>query len=417
MNYRKPLPNKPEGWQWFRMDEVAKLETGHTPSRYNPEYWGGEFYWVSIRDVDENTKYIGHTKETINQLGIDNSNARVLPEGTVLFSRGPTIGKVCILSRPMTTNQSFVGWIPSDKLDSLFLYYLLKHSTNHLSSIGAGATMNTIYMRDIETLHICLPDIGEQKRIAAILEKADEIAQTVSKTQEMNEEYWRIIFQSNVTAPLERWPISRKQHDCPAGWKWARLVDVARLESGHTPSRNRSEWWDGDISWITLGDIRKHDGKIIYETEENTNQLGLENSSARLLPERTVCFARTASVGFATIMGKEMATSQDFVNFVCGSEILPEYLLYSFLSSREWLLSIANGSTHKTIYYPVVKSLYIAIPPLNIQEIFTHLFNHQQQSTESMEERLTLTDLLRLASASELLSTNNSLSVAQEMLI
>ena len=214
-----------------------------------------------------------------------------------------------------------------------------------------------------------------------------------------------IIFQSTVTIPLGTWPISRKQHDAPDGWKWARLVDVASLESGHTPSRNRTEWWGGDVSWITLGDIRKHDGKMIYETEENTNELGLANSSARLLPERTVCFARTASVGFATIMGKEMATSQDFVNFVCGPEILPEYLLYSLLASREWLLSIANGSTHKTIYYPVVKSLFVAIPPLNIQEKFTHLFNLQQQSTGSMGERMSITDSLRSASASELFTT------------
>ena len=247
------------------------------------------------------------------------------------------------------------------------------------------------------------PPIYEQKRIVSILDKAAEIAQNVSQTPKLSENYWRVIFQSTITAKLGRWPISRKQHDAPDGWRWVRLVDVARLESGHTPSRNRSEWWGGDVSWITLGDIRKHDGKIIYETEENTNQLGLDNSSARLLPERTVCFARTASVGFATIMGKEMATSQDFVNFVCGPEILPEYLLYSFLASREWLLSIANGSTHKTIYYPVVKSLYVAIPPLQVQETFTHLFNHLQQSTESMEERLCVTDLLKSASAGELL--------------
>ena len=92
------------------------------------------------------------------------------------------------------------------------------------------------------------------------------------------------------------------------------LVDLARLESGHTPSRYHPEWWGGDIPWISLADIRDLDGRVAYETREHTNQAGIAHSSARVLPEGTVVLSRTASVGFVTIMGRPMATSQDFVN-------------------------------------------------------------------------------------------------------
>ena len=91
--------------------------------------------------------------------------------------------------------------------------------------------------------------------------------------------------------------------DPPAGWKWRPLSSLARLETGHTPSRRVPEWWGGDIPWLALPDIRELDGRVALKTLETTNALGLANSSARLLPKDTVCLSRTASVGFVTVLG------------------------------------------------------------------------------------------------------------------
>lgn len=106
----------------------------------------------------------------------------------------------------------------------------------------------------------------------------------------------------------------RPGDEAPAGWRWLRLTDLARLETGHTPSRSHPEWWGGPIPWISLADVRELDGKVAQDTIEHTNEEGIANSSARPLPEGTVVLSRTASVGFVTIMGRPMATSQDFVN-------------------------------------------------------------------------------------------------------
>jgi type I restriction enzyme S subunit len=100
------------------------------------------------------------------------------------------------------------------------------------------------------------------------------------------------------------------------------LTVLARLESGHTPSRKHPEYWGGNIPWIGIQDARANDGQVIEDTEEKTNELGIENSSARVLPEKTVCLSRTASVGYVVIMGRPMATSQDFVNWVCSTIFL-----------------------------------------------------------------------------------------------
>src|SRR4051794_37140210 len=98
----------------------------------------------------------------------------------------------------------------------------------------------------------------------------------------------------------------------PVGWQWKKLTSIARLESGHTPSRARKDWWGGPISWISLTEIRALDGQWVASTQIKTNEAGIANSAARILPRGTVCLSRTASVGFVAIMAEPMATSQDF---------------------------------------------------------------------------------------------------------
>jgi type I restriction enzyme, S subunit len=153
----------------------------------------------------------------------------------------------------------------------------------------------------------------------------------------------------------------------PEGWAWRKLTDVARLESGHTPSRRKPEYWNGDVPWIGIKDARHAHGRDIHRTRECATELGIENSAARVLPTRTVCLSRTASIGYITRMGKPMSTSQDFGNWVCGSELLSRHLLWVLLADRESLFRFAHGSVHQTIYYPELKAFHVCLPPLDEQ--------------------------------------------------
>jgi len=154
----------------------------------------------------------------------------------------------------------------------------------------------------------------------------------------------------------------------PKGWKWTPLSSVAQLESGHTPSRKHPEYWDGGIPWIGIKDATENHGRTIQDTYQHVSELGLENSSARLLPANTVCLSRTASVGFVVVMGRPMATSQDFVNWVCGPHIDPHFLKYVLLAENEALWRFASGTTHQTIYYPEAKAFHVCLPPLTEQK-------------------------------------------------
>ncbi|MEU2468493.1 restriction endonuclease subunit S [Streptomyces sp. NPDC012486] len=154
-------------------------------------------------------------------------------------------------------------------------------------------------------------------------------------------------------------------------WPTVPIRLVARLGSGHTPSRSKPEYWtDCTAPWITLADVwqlRSGQRNAITETKEKISPLGLANSSAVLHPPGTVILSRTASVGFSAIMGTEMATSQDFATWTCGPRLEPRYLLHALRGMAPDLRRIATGSTHKTIYMPDIEQLRIPLPSMEEQ--------------------------------------------------
>ena len=178
----------------------------------------------------------------------------------------------------------------------------------------------------------------------------------------------------------------------PSGWRWVLLTALARLESGHTPSRRHPEWWGGDIPWIALPDIRELDGKVAFDTVEHTNPLGIANSSARVLPKGTVVLSRTASVGFVTVMGRPMATSQDFVNWVCGPDLDPFFLCHLLRASRNYIRSLSSGATHKTVYVPTAKAFTVCVPSIV----------EQRRIVATLDEQLAGAERLRRAAVEEL---------------
>ena len=175
----------------------------------------------------------------------------------------------------------------------------------------------------------------------------------------------------------------------PKGWAWTLLTNVAQLESGHTPSRNHPEYWDGDIPWIGIKDARAHHGGVINDTLQSVTQAGINNSAARILPIGTVCLSRTASIGYVVTMGRPMATSQDFVNWVCSPAIDPDYLKWIFRAEgEEGLRRFGKGTTHTTIYFPEVKAFHACIAPLNEQRRIAAKLEAIFQQTRAAKARL-----------------------------
>ena len=138
------------------------------------------------------------------------------------------------------------------------------------------------------------------------------------------------------------------------------------MQSGHTPDKKVPKYWEnGDIPWVSLNDTGYlKDNDYISDTAYSITQLGIENSSARLLPPRVVVFSRDATIGRCAITTRDMAVSQHFIAWVCNESIVPEFLLLRLRSMTGELDRLTTGATLKTIGMPDVRTLVTPVPPL-----------------------------------------------------
>lgn len=261
----------------------------------------------------------------------------------------------------------------------------------------------------IRTGLFAVPPPNEQHSIAAFLDREtariDSLVAKKERLMELLREKRAALITRAVTkglnpnAPMKDSGIEWLG-EVPSHWEVKRTKFVAKLRSGHTPSRQHPEYWtDCVIPWFGLADVWQiRDGHIEYvtDTAERISELGLANSAARLLPKGTVILSRTASVGFSAIMAVDMATTQDYVNWVCGPALLPEYLLYVFRSMQPEFKRLTMGSTHQTIYMPDVGRFLTAVPPIEEQRSIVESIRHQAGSIDVLAARIhEAIDLLR----------------------
>lgn len=177
----------------------------------------------------------------------------------------------------------------------------------------------------------------------------------------------------SMLVPLpESWLIGRISSTIdkmPSHWKLVTLTKIAKLESGHTPSRKEPEYWSGDIPWLSLPDSYRLDGLEVNDADGRISPLGIANSSARMLPIGSVLLIRTGgSRGKCSRLAKSMACSQDYVAFVPGPEVDSRYLQQVFRHmQREWQRLSDGSTTLRNIFMHAFKRLKILLPPLTEQ--------------------------------------------------
>ena len=158
-----------------KLGEVCEIVTGSTPKSTNPDYWNGEYKWITPAEISDDDFIIVDTQRKISKLGIEKTGLKSFPIGTVLLSSRAPIGKVAIAGCEMYCNQGFKNFICSNEINNEYLYYFLKSRKNFLNNIGRGATFKEISKSIISNIEIILPSYNVQCTQTQNLKKIDNL--------------------------------------------------------------------------------------------------------------------------------------------------------------------------------------------------------------------------------------------------
>lgn len=391
------IGNIPEDWDTNRNKHFFKRSknvVGENSSKYKVLSLTKQ--GVLERDIESNS---GKMPASFDIYQIINPNSLLL----CLFDIDVTPRTIGFVEQTGIVSSAYTN-IEITKNDIIPKYYYYWFLMLDMDKRLLHLTKNLRYSISIDefmALPVIKPSMEEQQAIVDFLDEKnqqiDAILHTKQKLISLLQDKRQALIHEAVTKGLNRDAPMKDSGiewlgNVPVHWKYLKTKYVAKMKSGHTPSRKIPEYWkDCYIPWVSLSDVHQlRSGKQEYltETTECISKLGLNNSSAELLPEKTVILSRTASVGFSGIISKPMATTQDFVNWVCGPKILPEYLLYVFRSMKYEFNRLNMGSTHKTIYMPDALNFSTPLPSINEQSEIVEYIRKKAKSIDLLEEKI-----------------------------
>lgn len=319
-------------WKTVKLSELGTIVGGATPATSHDEYYNGDIPWLTPKDLASYAgRYISRGERNISRAGLESCSAKMLPKNSILFSSRAPIGYIAIAQNDLCTNQGFKSIIPNDKVNHLFLYYLLKCNKEKIESLGSGTTFKEVSAATMREVEVCLPvNIVIQNNIAKILDAIDSMIENnlyiERKLYEtVNSYYLNMIANYN--------------------YKSTTIGDYAdTIYSGGTPPTSISTYWNGTFNWFSSGETRN---RFVIRTEKTITQDGINNSSTKLAHKYDIAIA-SAGQGFTrgqtSILLLDTYVNQSVIVIHAEKLLLP--FIFWHLSNRyEELRAISDSSS------------------------------------------------------------------------
>lgn len=474
----------PSNWVWTRLENIShKITDG---AHKTPTYVKEGVPFISVKDIRNNEIFFDDTK-FITLEEHQELYKRCNPEkGDVLVTKSGTIGRTAIVKDDFEFSLFVsVALIKNIKnvVQSNFLSYAMQDFINKIdiSRDIKGGVIKNYHISDMKKQLVPLPPLEEQKRI---VEKLDSLFEKIQKIKEIIEEVKEkttsrreaILFKAFSGELTEKWrgenhtenarellvkindeKLKLWEDECkkaedegrkkpakpklktidemlvgaeeepyrlPNNWIWTRLGDITNVVSGGTPSTSKEEYYNGNIPWITPKDLSNYKEKYILNGARNITEEGLKKSSAVLLPINSVLMSSRAPIGYVVINKKEVSTNQGFKSFTPSISYIPEYLYHYLKKSKNYLESIATGTTFKELSGDKAKKIIFPLPPLEEQKeivrVLDKVFEEENRISEliSLENKIEILEktILDRAFRGELGTGNNDDEPAIELL-
>ncbi|MGT2722921.1 restriction endonuclease subunit S [Streptococcus pseudopneumoniae] len=360
-----------------KLGEICEIVTGSTPKSSNPNYWNGEYKWITPAEISDDDFIVFDTQRKITKLGIEETGLKSFPTGTVLLSSRAPIGKVAISGCEMYCNQGFKNFICSNKINNEYLYYFFKARKNYLNILGRGATFKEISKSIVSDIEIFLPTYDIQRKQVKVLKKIDKLIYT-RKEQLIEFEYlvksrFNEMFGDFYTTLFPKYKIGEK----------------FEVSSGSTPSRDNKLYWDsGTINWVKTTEVINRE---ITETEEKITKFALENTSLKLFPVDTILIAmygQGQTRGRSAILKVESTSNQ-----ACGAIFPnkidnPVFIWHQLMLRYSELRELGRGGNQPNLNGQLIKNFELIFPPLALQNEFADFVAQVDKSQLAIQKSL-----------------------------
>lgn len=353
-------------WEMVKVQDFAEVRTGGTPSTSVKEYWdNGNIAWLNSGELNQDI--ITKSENYISEKGLANSSARLMPKDTVLIAlTGATTGVVGYLTFEACANQSVTGILPSEKHYPKFLYYYLKSIRNKVIEDAYGGAQKHISQGYVKDLHIPLPSLPVQKRIADILDVADSLRQKDQELLKKYNELAQAIFIDMFGDPVKN----------EKGWDVISLKDYGEFKNGL--NFNNQEVGI-KIKYLGVGDFKS---KYKIDDIDNLSSIELNTipNKEYLLNDGDLVFVRSngnkALVGRCVEVfpkGVKMTFSGFCIRYrIISKNIISAYLAQLFRnpSFKSVVFDGGRGANINNINQTILSEIKIPLPDLEKQKQF-----------------------------------------------
>lgn len=364
----------PAIWNTLKLGDVATIQGGGTPSRADSAYFGGELPWVTPSDLPPIGKIasLGAVGGALTKAGLENSSAKLIPTGSVLFSSRASIGKIAVTDRPCATNQGFINLTPKAGLICpWFLAYLLAHHRGDLVRLAGKTTFLEIPRSKFKEFQVAIPDLGEQQRIVARIKECMERVQSIEELH-----YASALEQQYLSASL----IESEVHQRVSNEQSWQELSVGEIVTSMRNGRSIPQDTEG-----------RANGAVLTLTAVRAVSLGLHFHKPILLPDdvaKDFCvnegdvFVSRANtidlVGLSAVVLEKPPPRLIFPDLLIKlrantGKVLPRFLAYALrsASARKQIKTRALGSSRTMVKISGerLREVRIPVPPLSDQEL------------------------------------------------
>ena len=404
----------PEGWVWCRLGEICEIKGGkRLPKNSSFSDTPTNHIYIRVADMKNSTVLLEDLKYIDDEVFEKIKNYLISKEDLYLTIAG-TIGEVGIIPNDLdgmnlTENAAKLTEI---KISRLFLMYCLSSNfcRQQFFSGFHQVAQPKLSLETANKTQLPLPPLAEQHRIAQKVEQLLAIVDTIEQLQEQLKSdvkqaknqvlsdaiAGKLTHQDPNDEPAEALlkrigkttATDTPYEKLPKGWVWCRLGDIGEIIGGGTPSTSIEEYWNGEVSWITPADLSNYSDKYIAQGKRNITQLGLDNSSAKLIPKGSILFSTRAPIGYVVIADRPLSTNQGFKSLSLSINMSEEFVYYFLLAEKERIKLLASGTTFQELSASAFSKILIPLPPLAEQHRIVQQIKNYFTAFDQIEKEL-----------------------------